>query len=338
MSSQTQLATKESPSVIQDMADRYGMDKRAFEATIRATCMPSNVNVSNEQFAAFLLVAKQYKLNPITKEIYAFPSKGGIQPIVGIDGWSNIINSNPQFDGIETIDHLTEGKITAITCKIYRKDRGHPTECTEYLSECKRDTQPWNQWPARMLRHKAIIQCARYAFSLSGIVDPDEAERMDMIDVTLADKNAHFMKEVRLAIQDEMNAPMKEVAAEAAAQVASGVSLKKSPFKTHVARENYKKCSMSAFDSAKTPEELEIIHAGLDDLNTLAESENEHDRFAFKDINNHYRLIRNRLLIATRETAESEDSGTFDADEAPPYIRQEMEAEKERQAAVGLNY
>ena len=29
-----------------------------------------------------------------------------------------------------------------------------------------------------MLRHKALIQCARYAFGLSGIVDPDEAERI----------------------------------------------------------------------------------------------------------------------------------------------------------------
>jgi hypothetical protein len=28
-----------------------------------------------------------------------------------------------------------------------------------------------------MLRHKAAIQCGRYAFGLSGIIDPDEAER-----------------------------------------------------------------------------------------------------------------------------------------------------------------
>ena len=30
-----------------------------------------------------------------------------------------------------------------------------------------------------MLRHKALIQCARLAFSLGGIFDPDEAERID---------------------------------------------------------------------------------------------------------------------------------------------------------------
>lgn len=178
----TDLVTaKEPPSVIADMANRYGMDKRAFEATLKATVVPANTSM--EQFCAFLIVAKQYNLNPITKEIYAFPAKGGgIQPIVGIDGWCNIINSNPQLDGIEFHDTMTDGKLTAITCKIYRKDRAHPTEATEYMEECKKSSEPWTKWPARMLRHKALIQCARYAFSLSGIVDPDEAERM--IDVT----------------------------------------------------------------------------------------------------------------------------------------------------------
>src|SRR5579859_2161678 len=34
----------------------------------------------------------------------------------------------------------------------------------------------------RMLRHKAIIQCSRIAFGFSGIMDPDEAEKI--IDVT----------------------------------------------------------------------------------------------------------------------------------------------------------
>ena len=38
--------------------------------------------------------------------------------------------------------------------------------------------EPWKQWPRRMLRHKATIQAGRYAFGISGIVDPDEAERI----------------------------------------------------------------------------------------------------------------------------------------------------------------
>ena len=60
---------------------------------------------------------------------------------------------------------------------MYRKDRSHPVQIREYLDECLRDTDPWKKWPKRMLRHKAFIQAARLAFSLSGIEDPDEAER-----------------------------------------------------------------------------------------------------------------------------------------------------------------
>ena len=165
------------PSVIADMASRFGMDKRAFESTLKATVVPANV--SNEQFVAFLLVAKEYNLNPLTKEIYAFPAKGGgIQPIVSIDGWCNIINSHPQLDGIEFEDVLKDGKISAIACKLYGKDRSKPIIAIEYMDECKGSSEPWKKWPARMLRHKSLIQCARYAFGFSGIVDPDEAERM----------------------------------------------------------------------------------------------------------------------------------------------------------------
>lgn len=164
-------------SVLISMSERYGMEAVAFEATLRATVVPKDT--SREQFAAFLLVAKEYGLNPLTKEIYAFPTRGGgIQPIVGVDGWVHLINSHVQCDGIEFDDIPDEnGNLSAITCRIYRKDRSRPTPATEYMAECKRPTDTWKQWPRRMLRHKALIQAARYAFGFSGIIDPDEWER-----------------------------------------------------------------------------------------------------------------------------------------------------------------
>jgi phage recombination protein Bet len=167
-----------SRSVIGDMAHRFGMEPSNFEKVLRATVVPRDC--SPEQFAAFLLVAKQYNLNPITKEIYAFPARGGgIQPIVGIDGWIRIINDHEAMNGMEFRDRFGDDpKVPdAITCVIYRKDREHPTVVTEYMAECHRETDAWKKWPARMLRHKAAIQAARYAFGFSGIIDPDEYER-----------------------------------------------------------------------------------------------------------------------------------------------------------------
>ena len=48
---------------------------------------------------------------------------------------------------------------------------------TEYYSECVRSTDPWKM-KHRMLRHKALIQAARYAFGFSGIYDEDEGAKI----------------------------------------------------------------------------------------------------------------------------------------------------------------
>ena len=175
----TQIATtQDRKSILLTMADRFGMEPAAFEATVRATC--GCAGATREEFAAFLHVSKEYHLNPVLKEIYAFPKKGGgIQPIVGVDGWIKLANSHPQYDGIEFVDRVDDqGKLVAVTARVYRKDRSHAEEVTEYMAECVQNTDPWRRWPARMLRHKARIQAYRAAFGFSGIVDPDEADRM----------------------------------------------------------------------------------------------------------------------------------------------------------------
>jgi phage recombination protein Bet len=183
------VETRQPRSVLVDMSSRFGMEPAAFEATVRATCMKPDKNgkvPSREEFAAFLLVAKEYRLNPLTKEIYAFPAKGGgIVPIVSLDGWANLINSHPAMDGVTFVmEHSDDGALISCTCRIYRKDRSHPIEVTEYLSECIRNTEPW-QMKHRMLRHKSLIQCSRYAFGFSGIYDEDEGAKIaEMRDVT----------------------------------------------------------------------------------------------------------------------------------------------------------
>lgn len=141
--------------------------------TLKATAFKGQV--SDAQMTALMVVANQYGLNPWTKEIYAFPDKNnGIVPVVGVDGWSRIINNHPQFDGMEF-----EMDDESCTCIIYRKDRNHPIKVTEYMSECKRsNVGPWTSHPKRMLRHKSIIQAARLAFGYTGIYDEDEAERI----------------------------------------------------------------------------------------------------------------------------------------------------------------
>ncbi len=173
------VATIKRTNLSQRMADRFGVDPAEMMQTLKATAFKGNV--SDAQMQALLIVADQYGLNPWTKEIYAFPDKGGIVPVVGVDGWARIINDNPQFDGMDF-----EQDDESCTCIIYRKDRSHPIKVTEYMGECKRGTPPWQSHPKRMLRHKAMIQCARLAFGFSGIYDEDEAQRIVERDVTPA--------------------------------------------------------------------------------------------------------------------------------------------------------
>jgi len=169
-------------SALSVMADRLNIEPAKLHQTLKATCFKG---ATDEEFMALVIVANEYHLNPLLKQLFAFPAKGGgIVPVVSVDGWVAMVNNHPQMDGMEFEHHHDDaGKLVAITCRIYRKDRSKPIEVTEYLSECRRNTEPWKM-ENRMLRHKALMQCARYAFGFSGITDEDEAADQGMRNVT----------------------------------------------------------------------------------------------------------------------------------------------------------
>lgn len=160
-------------SALNLMAGKFSVEPIKLLATLKATVFKG---ATDDELLALVVVANSYGLNPLLKEIYAFPAKGGgIVPVVSVDGWIRMCNDHPQMDGMEFVDHHdAKGELVSVTCRIFRKDRRHPTVITEYLVECRRNTDPWKM-ANRMLRHKALIQCARVAFGFSGIQDEDEA-------------------------------------------------------------------------------------------------------------------------------------------------------------------
>lgn len=170
----TQLSAQpKAPSALAVMASKINVDPAKLHSTLKATVFKG---ASDDELLALVVVANSYGLNPLLKELYAFPAKGGgIVPVVSVDGWISMVNNHPQMDGMKFEEHYGDaGSLEAITCTIWRKDRNRPIEVTEHLSECKRNTDPWKM-EHRMLRHKALMQCARYAFGFSGITDEDEA-------------------------------------------------------------------------------------------------------------------------------------------------------------------
>ena len=191
------------------MARRFdlGDDGGELLSTLKQTAFKGQV--SDAQMMALLVVANQYGLNPWTKEIYAFPDRqNGIVPVVGVDGWSRIINNHPQFDGMEF-----EETDESCTCKIYRKDRSRPVSVTEYKSECFRDIAgPWKTHPKRMLRHKSMIQCSRIAFGFGGIFDHDEAERIAEIEINPAPARRQTGKQAAEAAKQQADAEVDAAA------------------------------------------------------------------------------------------------------------------------------
>lgn len=199
-------------SALKSIAQRLQISEKQLVATLKSTVFAACRN--DDEFAALIVVSNEYQLNPLLKEIYAFPQKGGgIVPMVSIDGWIKLMNSHPQFDGIEfEVLPDANGKLLAIEATIWRKDRARPVKVTEYLEECKRNTDPWNKSPARMLRHRALIQCARVAFGFSGITEPEDdtvvylggdLEPQDMRRANIMPSNDQLLGQQREAIDQE---------------------------------------------------------------------------------------------------------------------------------------
>lgn len=162
--------------LLSKMAERYSIDPDKLIAALQETAFKG---ASPAQFQALCLVSFEYGLNPLLKEIYAFPSQSGIVPMVSVDGWIRIVNEHPQFKGlefnygpnIERPGHQFHGLPEWIECVIWRKDRELPTRIAEYMEECNKGGSVWKQVPRRFLRHRSLIQCARIAFGFSGIHD-----------------------------------------------------------------------------------------------------------------------------------------------------------------------
>jgi phage recombination protein Bet len=171
-------------ALLDEMGLKHGISGNDLWKTIQRTIMPREAN--NEEMFSFLMVCREFDLNPLMKQIYAFKNKAGtIVPIIGVDGWSAVVNRQPAYNGVKfDYEQDKDGKVISCTCTIYRKDRDYPTIVTEFLSECWRDTDAWKLTPSRMLRHRAFCQGIRIAFGISGAYDEESADYQEMRDVT----------------------------------------------------------------------------------------------------------------------------------------------------------
>ena len=138
----------------------------------------NGATVTDQEMLAALELAERNGLNPLTGGVRLGPdfdkTKTGLVPFVTIDGWAAIINNHQDTDGLtfayssERVPCNERMAHEWIECSIYRKGRSVPTTVREYLSDCVVHTSAaWTAQPNRMLRQKAMEQCARIALGLS---------------------------------------------------------------------------------------------------------------------------------------------------------------------------
>lgn len=178
-------------SLIARLATRFGVDPNKLLRclTTQVFKQTEGATLSNEELMVLLLVCENFGLNPFNREIFAFRGRGGdIVPIVSLDGWCKIVRSQKDFNGMSFRFSDSTVKVNGcagelpeyVECSIRLKGVDTPVTIQEYMVECFNDRSiVWKKWPRRMLRSRAFIQCARLAFSLTGLYDEGDAYSED---------------------------------------------------------------------------------------------------------------------------------------------------------------
>ena len=172
------------PQGLRQVIRESGLSHDTYVRAITASALRDLGFWTQADLERLLLTAKQHGLNPLNREIFMIESGPEAPPliVVGVDGWSKIMNRHPHFSGMQFQESAesTGGIPIWMECEIYRKDRVVPLKVREYFDEARSDHLAWITHPRRMLRHKCMVQCARIAFGLSGIYELDEALRINM--------------------------------------------------------------------------------------------------------------------------------------------------------------
>lgn len=166
------------------------------------------ITVWNESDLERLLVACEVlQLSPVSTEIFAIkaPDQGGsVKFAIGLDGWMRLMEQHPAYDGMRFTEseELMDGVPSWIECTIYRRDRRVAMSAKEYLFEARRAEGAWLTHPRRMLRHKALVQCARLTFAL-----PSMATALYHGDLNLPPKSTNCGSASRMRESDVESSP-----------------------------------------------------------------------------------------------------------------------------------
>lgn len=262
------------PSALSVMSNRLSVEPMKLFEALKATVFK---NATNDELLALVIVANEYGLNPFLKEIYAFPAKGGgICPVVSVDGWNKMLVRQPDFDGIKFTDNVdSAGNLVSCTATIFVKGRSHPCEIIEYLEECRRNTEPWNNMPHRMLRNRTLCQASRVAFGFSGVRHEEESDTVAVESLVLPSEPPPrtMLPPAQEAAPTSQPAEPLHTVQQTLAEIVTGAGFTFDQWRTWASREGHlaNGVSVAGFDDVPTAvaKRLSLARAGM--LRALAQ-------------------------------------------------------------------
>ena len=183
--------------IVQTMSTQLQVNPENIIDTVKRMLIDSKEqsDVSDSEMMMVLSTCAKYDLNPFVKQAYPVLFGGKLTMVIGIDGWFEIANRHPQYDGVEfEYTDNEDGTLNSCTAKIYRKDRSRPICITQWMEECQgsiKDSKgkltSWGKKPRHRLTNKTFAECARVAFGISAGVPDDAMEfgnRAPEVDIT----------------------------------------------------------------------------------------------------------------------------------------------------------
>lgn len=214
-------------NVVGDLAAEAGVSIDDFWAAMQR--IAGSKDSKREDFVALVIMAGQYGLNPLRREIGLMDTSQGPRVYVSSDGWTRVLTSHPDYMAHDVVEHWSgpkdlQGTCDGVTIRIWSKKRKAegmgPFEWRELLREClvpprkRREgggdiLGPWQTHPVRMLKMKALGQACRFLWNMY-LPTEDEFERMDEV----AERPVQTGAAAKADMKPVLDLPMQTVSCE----------------------------------------------------------------------------------------------------------------------------
>ena len=157
---------------IQAAAQRSGLSYAAFVQQLLQSAFSGLIAWQHSDVERLFWLAERLGLDPLERDLIAIPQADPFPPSLGfmitVDGWVKLLHRHPRFRGLafEEAPSAAAGPPAWVSCTLHWEGLSCPWVVREWAAEHRSLHESWLYYPHRMLRHKALAQCARLALGV----------------------------------------------------------------------------------------------------------------------------------------------------------------------------